>query len=118
GWLFAKCVCGVLLVVLPSFGTRAFLDLTVDVRVLSFTIAVALLTGLLFGIAPALRGTRVDPQAAIKTNARGVVGGHSRFNLGKALVLLQVALSMVLLAGAGLMLGTFRKLATADAGFE
>jgi putative ABC transport system permease protein len=118
GALFAKWGCGVLLGFLPSFGTRAFLDLTVDARVLSFTIGVALLTGLLFGIAPALRGTRVDPQAAMKTNSRGVVGGHSRFNLGKALVLLQVALSMVLLAGAGLMLGTFRKLATADAGFE
>jgi predicted permease len=118
GALFANWGCRVLVGFLPSFGTRAFLDLAVDSRVLFFTIGVAMLTGLLFGIAPALRGTRVDPQAAMKRNARGVVGGHSRFNLGKALVMLQVALSMVLLAGAGLMLGTFRKLATIDAGFD
>jgi predicted permease len=86
--------------------------------VLGFTIAVAVLTGVLFGLAPAWRGTRVDPQAAMKANARGVVDAQTRFGLGKALVAAQVALSMVLVTGAGLMLNTFSKLASLDAGFE
>ncbi len=53
----------------------ASLDLTLDIRVLAFTAGVAVLTGLLFGIAPAWRGTRVDPQSAMKANARGVIEG-------------------------------------------
>src|SRR6202035_1928823 len=84
---------------------------------LGFTTAIAILTGLLFGLAPAWRGTRVNPQAAMKANARGVIEG-SKFGLGKALVVLQVALSLVLVVGAGLMLTTFFKLETLDAGFD
>ena len=93
------------------------LDLTLDVRVLAFTASVAVLTGLLFGIAPAWRGTRVDPQTAMKANARGVIEG-SKLGLGKVLVMAQVALSLLLVVGAGLMLSTFWKLISLDAGFE
>lgn len=77
-----------------------FLDLAVNGRVLAFPTFAAVATGLLFGIAPAFRGTRISPQSAMKANARGVVEGRSRFNLGKALVIAQVALSLVLVAGA------------------
>ena len=118
GVLFAQWGSRMLLGFLPAFGSRAFLDLTVDLRVLLFTIGAAVLTGLLFGLAPAWRGTRAQPQTAMKAHARGVAEGHSRFSLGKSLVILQVALSMVLVAGAGLMLRTFGKLASVDAGFE
>jgi putative ABC transport system permease protein len=118
GALFAHWGSRMLLGFLPSFGTRVFLDLAVDVRVLLFTIGVALGTGLLFGLAPAWHGTRAQPQAAMKTNARNLAEGHSRFNLGKSLVILQVALSLMLVAGAGLMLRTFGNLASIDTGFE
>jgi predicted permease len=58
------------------------------------------------------------PDSALKVAGRGTAEGHSRFNAGKALVIAQVALSLVLLIGAGLLLGSFRRLATLDAGFE
>ena len=93
------------------------LDLNVDVRVLAFTASIAVLTGLLFGIAPAWRGTRVVPQSAMKANARGVIEG-AKLGLGKVLVMTQVALSLLLVVGAGLMLSTFWKLISLDAGFE
>jgi predicted permease len=97
--------------------SKVFLDLSIDYRVLAFTAGVAILTGLLFGLAPAWRGTRVDPQSAMKANARGTIE-RSKFGLGKALVVVQVALSLVLVAGAGLMLATFFRLETLDPGFE
>jgi predicted permease len=58
------------------------------------------------------------PDSALKVAGRGTAEGHSRFNAGKALVMAQVALSLVLLIGAGLLLGSFQRLATLDAGFE
>jgi putative ABC transport system permease protein len=97
--------------------TDVFLDLTPDIRVLAFTMGVAILTGLLFGIAPALRASGVQPLAAMKANSRGVIEG-ARFGLGKVLVMAQVALSLVLVAGAGLLLSTFWKLASLNPGFD
>jgi predicted permease len=97
--------------------SKVFLDLSIDYRVLAFTAGVAILTGLLFGLAPAWKGTRVDPQSAMKANARGTIEG-SKFGLGKALVVVQVALSLVLVAGAGLMLATLFRLETLDPGFD
>jgi len=107
------------LVRLLSSGQRAIsLDLAIDVRLLLFTIAMATLTGLLFGLVPAWRAARVDPQAAMKAQGRGVAEGHSRFRMGKALVAVQVALSLVLIVGAGLLIGSWRRLATVDPGFQ
>ncbi len=117
GILVAQWGARLLVGLLASRWNQTFLDLSIDVRVLAFTAGVAVFTGLLFGIAPAWRGTRVNPQAAMKANARGVIEG-SRFGLGKALVVVQVALSLLLVVGAGLMLTTFFKLETLDPGFE
>jgi putative ABC transport system permease protein len=117
GVLFAQWGARLLIALLSNTRNHVVLDLAIDTRMLAFTAAVAILTGLLFGIAPAVRGTRVQPQAAMKANGRGVIEG-SRFGLGKVLVMLQVALSLVLIVGAGLMLTTFRKLASLDAGFD
>jgi len=117
GILFAHWGAQLLVGYLSSTNDRVYLDLTIDGRVLAFTAGIAILTGLLFGLAPAWRGTRVDPQSAMKANARGVIEG-SRFGLGKALVVVQVALSLLLVAGAGLMLSTFFKLETVDTGFN
>jgi predicted permease len=108
-----------LLVRLISRSDRVVsLDLGVDWRVLAFTIGVATVTGLLFGLVPAWRAGRVDPQAAMKAQGRGVAEGHSRFTVGKTLVVAQVALSLLLIAGAGLLVGSWRKLATLDPGFQ
>lgn len=96
---------------------QVFLDLSIDSRVLAFTIGLAVLTGLLFGLVPAWRATCVDPQSAMKANARGITKG-GKFALGKALVVVQMALSLVLVGGAGLLLATFIRLETLDPGFE
>ena len=118
GVLFAQWASRMLVQFLSTSNSNVVLDLSIDIRVLAFTTAVAIATGILFGLAPAWQGTRVDPHSAMKANARGVVESHSRLSLGKMLVAAQVALSLVLLIGAGLMLKTLAKLATLDTGFE
>jgi putative ABC transport system permease protein len=118
GVLFAEWASRMLLRFLDTSNSTVVLDLSLDLRVLAFTMGIAIGTGILFGLVPALQGTHVDPHFAMKANARGVVESHARFALGKMLVMVQVALSLVLLVGAGLMLKTFAKLATVDAGFD
>ena len=118
GIAFARWGTSLLVGLLSSGSFRVSLDLGVDGRVLAFTLGVAVLTGVLFGLAPAWRATRIDPQAALKATGRGVAEGHSRLTVGKALVVGQIALSLVLVIGAGLLLGTFRKLVTLDPGFR
>ncbi len=118
GVVFAQWASRLLVQFLSSTNANVVLDLSIDIRVLAFTTAVAIATGILFGLAPAWQGTRVDPHSAMKANARGVVESQSGFSLGKMLVASQVALSLVLLIGAGLMLKTFAKLATLDTGFD
>jgi predicted permease len=102
----------------PARGGTVWLDLSLDGHVLAFTLAVATGTAVLFGLVPAWRSARVDPKAAMKSGERSIVEGQSRFGVGKALVVGQIALSLVLVVGAGLLLGTFRHLATQDPGFE
>ena len=93
-----------------------------DWRVLGFTIAISLFAGILFGLAPALRSARLDLTPALRESASGLPGGemHSgrRFHLGNALVALQVALSIVVLIGAGLVVRTLRNLRTINPGFD
>jgi putative ABC transport system permease protein len=118
GVLFADWASRMLVRFLDTSNSTVVLDLSIDVRVLVFTMGVAVGTGILFGLAPAWQGTHVDPHSAIKANARGVVDSQARFGIGKMLVTVQVALSLVLLVGAGLLLKTFAKLATVDTGFD
>jgi predicted permease len=118
GLLLAQWGCRLLVAFLSPTGDPIFLDLALDGRVLGFSIGVAVLTGLVFGLAPALRAARVHPNAALKSNGRGVVQGQGRFTVGKALVVAQIAISLTLVVGAGLLVGTFRKLASVDAGFR
>lgn len=98
------------------------LDLHPDARVLLFTIGVALLTGIGFGLAPAFRGTRVDVAPTLKENAGSLSAGRNaggrRFGLGSSLVVAQVALSMVVLIGAGLLLRTIEKVKSINPGFD
>jgi predicted permease len=93
-------------------------DIEPDARVLAFTCGVSVLTGLLFGLAPALRATRLDLTPTLKVNARGTIGERSRFGLSKGLVVTQVAVSLLLLVGAGLFAGSLHNLRSLDLGFR
>jgi predicted permease len=108
---------GLLLVRMISTGeSPAPLAVAPDLPVFAFTAAVSLLTGLLFGLAPALRGTRIDPGPAMKEGTRHA-SRRSRA-LDRILVVTQVALSVVLITGAGLFVRTLQKLWNAELGYD
>ena len=117
GLLFAAWGSRLLVRQLSTSMNIVFLDLGIDWRVLGFTAAVAVGTAVVFGVAPALRGTRVQPGDALKEQGR-TVAGDRRFGLGNLLVISQVALSLVLIVAAGLFVRTFSRLATLDLGFD
>jgi predicted permease len=95
------------------------LDLSVDWRVLSFTLGLSVLTGLLFGLAPALQASRPDLLSALKDDtAAPEVHGFGRFGLRNVLVVMQVALSLVLLICAGLFMRSLRAASITDPGFD
>jgi putative ABC transport system permease protein len=95
---------------------RIFVDLPLDGRVMLFTFIVALFTGLIFGLAPALQATRVDPSPTLKDSAG--TSTSARTHISKLLVIAQVAFSLLLLVGAGLFLRTLHNLKSIDAGFQ
>ncbi|HEV3255132.1 MAG TPA: ABC transporter permease [Candidatus Acidoferrales bacterium] len=103
----------------------AALNSGLDARVLLFTAAVSILTGILFGLAPALRGMRVDLTPALKEAVGNLPSGRPLarplvrwFTMGNALVVAQVALTVVVLAGAGLLVRTLQNLRSVDPGFD
>ncbi|HEU4936602.1 MAG TPA: ABC transporter permease [Vicinamibacterales bacterium] len=87
-----------------------------DWRILAFVLAITGLTGLIFGVAPAFRATGMSVNTALKENSRSVVG--SRSMLSRLLLIVQVAISLVLLVGAGLFLRTLNNLRHVDVGFN
>lgn len=89
-----------------------------DHRTLLFTLFAGLFTALLFGLAPALRATRVDLSPSLKEGSAGSLGRGPQFGLSRFLVIGQVALSTVLLAGAGLFVRTLANLSSMDPGFN
>ncbi|MEP7337018.1 MAG: ABC transporter permease [Acidobacteriota bacterium] len=103
---------------LNTGGDTVFLNLGVDWRVLGFATGLALLTCLLFGLMPAIRAARIEPGAVMKAAGRGLTAGRERFSLRRALVVAQVALSLVLVAGALLFTRSLNKLLTVDTGFQ
>jgi len=118
GVLFARWASELLVRMLGRSSGMVWLDLSLDPRVLGFALAASLATGVLFGLAPAWRSTRVDPHAAMKGGGEAGHGGRPRLGMGRALVVGQVALSLVLVAAAGLLLGSFARLAALDPGFH
>src|SRR5262249_6949185 len=114
GLFFAHWISRALLVYLPR-ENRAALDIPLDSHVLGFTVAISVLTGLLFGLAPAWQATKLDLTASLKDQA-GASASRSRLMLNKLLVVTQGALSLFLLVGAGLLARSPRKLTTLDAG--
>ena len=118
GILFAMWIKDGLIAV-SLWGGRGMTSLEprLDWRVLGFTLALALLTGLIFGLAPAWRSTRVDLTPSLKDSGRGSSAVH-RSLLSRGLVVVQVALSLVLLVGAGLFVRTLLNLQRVDPGFN
>jgi putative ABC transport system permease protein len=104
-----------LLVLLMTEGTVS-LDLRPDLTVLSLAVSAGLFTGILFGLAPAWRCSREDPPSLLQQNARNLSGGAGK--LGKVLIVTQVALSLILLLGAGLFVRSFERLRSLDLGFN
>jgi putative ABC transport system permease protein len=117
GLALAKWGSALLVKQLSTPTTRVFLDLALDWRVLGFTAAIAGTTAILFGVAPALRAARVDPNDAMKEQSRGVIG-EGRAGFRNALVVVQIALSLLLVVAAGLFVRTFTSLAGRSLGFD
>jgi putative ABC transport system permease protein len=116
GLLFARWGDTLLVNYLSGVHRQVVLDFALDARVLIFTAGAATITGLLFGVAPALRGTSASLTSTIKENH--ATAGRPRTRLRLWIVASQVALSLVLLVTAGLLLRSFRNLATTDIGFD
>jgi putative ABC transport system permease protein len=120
---------GALGALLASTGTRLLISLepanlpraqsvAVDGPVLAFTLAVAMLTGLVFGSAPALLAARQDPHAGLRETSRGATGSRARKSFRRALAVSELAFAVLLLIGAGLMVRTFQSLQRVDVGFD
>jgi predicted permease len=117
GALFEHWSRGLLVGLRQFGGSPAVLDLPLDGRVFGFTIAVTAATALLFGLAPALRATRINLTAEFQGGARQL-GAGARSRLSQALMVTQIALSLVLLISTGLFVRTLRKLQQVDPGFN
>jgi putative ABC transport system permease protein len=105
------------LISLISTGNPLFLNLSLDWRMLCFMGGLAVLTSLLFGLAPAFRATRSTPGGVLKAGGRGLTAGREKFGLRRLLVISQVALSLILLFGALLFVRTLQKVMSVDPGF-
>lgn len=107
-----------LLSVPPPLPVSIDLDVSPDLRILGFTLLVSLLAGLFFGVFPALQASRAEVAPTLRDESRGTTGGRGTWNVRGVLVVAQVALSLVLLAGAGLFLRSLARAATMDPGFD
>jgi len=117
GVLLAFLSRGVLIALRPWAGSLAVLELPIDERVLAFTIIIAAASALLFGLAPALRATRFNLSAEFQGGMRQL-GAGERSRLSQGLMVVQVALSLVLLISTGLFVRTLRNLQNVDPGFN
>jgi putative ABC transport system permease protein len=93
-------------------------NIQLDARVLFFTLGISVATGIIFGLAPAVQATRVELNQSLKANAGGSIGGGQRARLGRALVVVEIALALVLLVSAGLLLQSFARLGKVQSGLR
>lgn len=107
-----------LLVALSPADLPRVKEVTVDLRVLGFTFAVSVLTGLLFGLLPALQASRPNLNERLKAGGRSATSGINRQRLRGFLVVAEIALSLVLLIGAGLLVRSFQRLQAVHPGFN
>jgi putative ABC transport system permease protein len=117
GLLLAAWGVGALVALSPPnlIGSQ---EVGVSLPVLGFTFGVSLLTGVVFGLMPALEAARFDPNEALKETGRGNTGGARSRRARAALVVSEIALALVLLVGAGLMIRSFTRLQAVDPGFD
>ncbi|HVG22311.1 MAG TPA: ABC transporter permease [Blastocatellia bacterium] len=116
GLLLAAIGMRVLVALMPATLSQAK-DVNIDAKVLGFTLLVSLLTGVIFGLAPALQASRPDLNESLKEGGKGTAG-VARARLRGLLVISEVALALVLLIGAGLLINSFLRLRSVDAGFN
>ncbi|MGJ5813223.1 ADOP family duplicated permease [Paludibaculum fermentans] len=117
GLLLAGWATRLLVAYLSSGRAPIILDLNPNPRILAFTVSVSLLTGILFGLVPALRATRLAAGPSLKTISGSTRGSFGNLWSGRILAVVQVALSLVLLVGAGLFVRSLQKVNSQDAGF-
>ncbi len=117
GVILAGWGSSILLRLVSNGAAGVPLEVHTDARILGFTAALAILTGILFGLAPAFRAARMDVAPTLKENSRGASGSTSRVSLGKILVTAQIAISLLLLIGAGLFIRTLRNLKSVQLGY-
>jgi putative ABC transport system permease protein len=117
GLVLARVGTGLLVNLSPIILPRAT-EIALDARALGFTAAIAVLTGVLFGLAPALHMAKTDLMAALRDGGRGNAIGFRRNRLRSVLVVGEVALALVLLSGAGLLMRSFYRLQSMDPGFD
>src|SRR5207245_1921063 len=117
GLFLAFAISRMLVAFISTPQSQILLDLGMDWRLLAFTTALAVLTTVSFGLAPAVRATRAEPATLLQSGSRGMSGGRERFSLRRILVVSQVALSVVLLMGALLFVRSLRNLTTLNVGF-
>ena len=118
GAVLAQTFGRFLLSFLTTYYSRWFVRLAPDWRLFAFTAGLAGLTALLFGLLPAVQAAGTRPIEALKSGGRGVAGGAGSLTARRALVVCQIALSLVLLVGALLFVRTLRNLLTLDPGFR
>ena len=106
GLLFARWGTQALLALMSRGENHMILDVKPDRNVLLFTLAASVLTGILFGLAPAFRAARVELASAMKESAGNISEGHGGHFFGKSLVVAQISASLVLMIGAGLFVRT------------
>ncbi|MFY9609808.1 MAG: ABC transporter permease [Blastocatellia bacterium] len=112
-WLGLRLLVGINPANTPRLG-----EIEIDGRVLGFTLLVSVLTGLVFGLVPALQASRPDLNETLKEGARGSTGGIGRQRVRNILVVTEVALTQMLLIGAGLMIKSFYSLQEVNPGFN
>jgi len=118
GLVAARVLSRLLVSLLSTQGNMVFINLDRDWRVFAFAGALAVLTAILFGLAPALRSTRTGSGDVLKLAGRGTTASREGFGLRRMLVVVQVALSLVLVVGALLFAGTLNNLLSAETGFR
>lgn len=118
GIVLAQVLSRALVAFLSTQSEKIDLPMHLDWRVLSFAVVAAVLTCIVFGVLPALRVTRMQPESVMRAGSRGLTAGRERFSMQRVMVVTQIAVSLVLLVAALLFVRSFRNLTTLDPGMR
>jgi putative ABC transport system permease protein len=118
GVLLGYAMLAGLKLLVPPFTLPRDVNVTMDARIVAFAMALSILTGIVFGLAPALQATKPDLASAMKEGGRSATADSGRRRLRSALVVIEVALSFMLLVGAGLLVRSFFRMMNVELGFD